>query len=211
MVDENVGGAQPDESGTLDQSNENLTPPERDYKKDMLKYKDLWQESQERIASLETRFQDIEIEKAKSQGDKDKVIQSLQDELKKTKDLYRQSNYKTAKANTEAALKLQAKELNCTDPDLFVRLVGDERIGKITVDSSYRPDSDEIKDLIDEKMKEFEHIGLFKKDIKIVDKTPQNKPLNPIQQSKTLEQMSDEELRQMAYRIPGEKTIADLG
>ena len=211
MVEENMGGAQPDASGTQDQLDESLNAPQRDYKKDMLKYKDLWQESQNRIGSLETKFQDIEIERAQSQGDKDKVIQSLQEELRKTKNTVRQTNYTNAKTNVIADLKIKAKEMNCTDPDLFIKLVGDDRIGKVTVDGQFRPDPDEINDLIDEKMKEFEHIKLFSKDVRITDRTPDNRPINHVVQKKPLSEMSDEELRQAALNLPGEKRISDLG
>ncbi len=212
MVDDNMGGAQTDSSGTQIQSDESLTPPERDYKKDMLRFKDLYNKSQETINSFETRFQDLEIERAQSQGDKDKVIQNLQEELRKTKNTVRQSNYTQAKTNVIADLKVKAKEMNCIDPDLFISLVGDDRIGKVTVDGLFRPDPDEVNDLIDEKMKEFEHIKLFSKDVRITDRTPDNRPIKTnLERPKSLSEMSDEELKQAALNLPGERRVSDLG
>lgn len=211
MSDENtMGGAQPEESGAQTRENEVLSGADRDYKKDMLKFKDLYQSSQERLSSLEKRLDQREIESAQSQGDKDKVIQTLQEKLTQAEKKNKTTQYTAARTNVESELKMLAKESGCVDPSLLVRLLGNDRIDKITVDSGLRPDHNEIKDLIDDSMKEFENIRLFTKSINIPDLTPNTPPKTLPQAPKSTKELSNDELKNKILSLPGEKRIADL-
>jgi len=211
MLEENqTSGAQPDVSGTQNQENETLTGADRDYKKDMLKFKDLYTQSQSRIQNLEKRLDDRDIESAKTQGDKDKVIETLQQKLRASEDAGKKTTYKAARVNVENELKLVAKDMGCVDTGMLIRLLGSDRIDKITVDSGLRPDIGEVKDLVNDSMKEFENIRLFTKNVKVPDLTPNNEPVLPQGQPKDAHELSDEELKSKILALPGEKRIADL-
>lgn len=208
MQDEQTGGAGLNDGGAdLDA---NLSKSDRDYKSDMLRFKDMFQESQSRITELERKLEDRDIEVAKTSGDKDKVIQSLQSKLEQYDKRLKSSDYRYAKTNVESMIREVAAKRHCNDPDLLIKFIGDEKIGKVTVDGEYKPDMTEIDLLIDDAMKNTGHIGLFGKDVRVTDKAPNNKPIEIKKENKPMTQLSNDELLDRLKSLPNEKRIADL-
>jgi len=208
MSDEvNSGGAGRDEGGA--QVDDSLTKPERDYKSDMLKFKDMLNDSRNEVSQLRRMLEDRDIEMAKSEGDKDKVIQSLQERLESTEKRLKGSTYNYARTNIESEIKTRAMQKNCNDAELLIKFIGDDKIGKVTVDANYKPDGDEIELLIDEAMKNTGHINLFGKKVNVADVAPSNKPIEK-NESKSVQSMSNDDLMNALKSLPNEKRIADL-
>lgn len=209
MSDEgNTGGAGTNDGGA--NVDDNLSKSDRDYKADMLKFKDMLNESREQITDLQRKLEDRDIEVAKSEGDKDKVIQTLQQRLDQTSAELKGSKYDYARTNIESELKTRAIQKKCNDPDLLLKVIGDERIGKITVDGKYKPDIDEIDALLDETQKSTGHINLFGGNVKIADASPNNKPIETNNANKDVSQLSNDDLMAQLKSLPSEKRIADL-
>lgn len=209
MSDEgNSGGAGLNDGGAdLDA---NLKPADRDYKADMLKFKDMLSESRNEVSQLRRMLEDRDIEMAKSEGDKDKVIQSLQERLESTEKKLKGSTYNYARTNIESEIKTRAIQKNCNDIDLLIKFIGDDKIGKVTVDSNYKPDGDEIESLIDEAMKNTGHINLFGKKVNVADVSPNNKPIEKQKENNDVSAMSDDDLLNALRNLPNEKKIADI-
>ena len=90
---------QPVESGASTvNENANLSKAERDWKKDMLRYKD-------EAAALKEQLQEIQLEKEQKKGNLEGVITQLKEELKETKKLRDQDRYSFASSQLDNALK----------------------------------------------------------------------------------------------------------
>lgn len=176
-----------------DVANAELSQAERDYKKDMFKYKENYKSAQQEAMELKERLKAFELKEEERKGNHQKVIEDLKDELRQTKSELATRDFTFANTTIDSTLKQEALKHGCKDPDLLVRLISKEKKDRVTIDDGFNPDKEDIKGLVESAMKEFDHIGLFGKSTKIADGVPSSPSMNQAP-PKTINEMTTAEL-----------------
>lgn len=194
MESQKMDGVQSQNDGIeRERNDENLTKPERDYKRDMLKFKD-------EAAELKEKIRAYEMEKEEAKGNLQNVISKLKNELKETKSELYNSKVSYGSGKIEEAIKRQAVQSGCKDPDTFYKLIDGVDIDTIELDTKFNVNMDDVKNIVNNYSKKFEHLGFFGKKVNIVDKTPNNVPPTKPEKVKSLEDMSKDELLALAAK-----------
>jgi hypothetical protein len=196
------GGAVAETSGAISEESTNIEKPikpssdasradHEKYKRDMLKYKDMVGELQERVKAFEMTEQE-------QKGNFQKVIQRLKEENKDLKTKYAQANYNYATSKIKDSVITEAVKLGCVDPDTFYKLIDQDDIKTIEVDDSFNAKQDDIKSIIEKNMKKYERLGFFGKKVNVIDKAPSSSPNNNEDNKKP---KTKEELLDMAGKM----------
>lgn len=195
----NLSGTQSDAiSDSPEKTNENLSAV-NDYKKDMFKFK-------EKAKELEQKLAEYELKEQESKGNLQEVISKLKDENRTLRGDIAQSKLSFAKGKIEDAVKRRAVELGCKNADVFYKLIDDTEIKTIELDGKFNPRKDDIDVLVDRYKKEYDNLGFFGKSVNVVDKAPNNKPVENKKPSKELHELSHDELMKLAEQS-GQKRI----
>lgn len=155
MVEENNGVSDtPDstvsdsvqETQTTDVSNVgNQTVQYHTHKKLLGQHKKLSDEFQ----SLQEQLKSLQNEKYESEGDKDKLIESLKKEVAETKTKLRSTVGTVAHTQAMNAIVEEAVKAGCNAPDVVKKFLQD-KVETVTFDEAFNPDRDQIKELIQE-------------------------------------------------------------
>lgn len=192
MESQKMDGVQSQNDGIeRERQDENLTKPDRDYKRDMLKFKD-------EANSLRDQLKAYEMEKEEAKGNLQNVISKLKDENRQLKSDLVSSKVSYGSGKIEEAIKRQALQVGCKDPDTFYKLIERTDIDTIELDSKFNVNVDDVKSIVDNYSKRLEHLGFFGKKVNIVDKAPNNKPVEKPTKTKSLEDMDKDELLALA-------------
>ena len=62
------------------------------------------------------------------------------------------------------------------------------------MDNKFRASQDDVSLIVDKYSKSYEHLGFFKKQVKVVDQAPNNNPISKPEKKVDLSDMSGEEL-----------------
>ena len=163
-----------------------------DFKQDFFKHKERMKSAEQKAQELESRLREYELAEEQKKGNYSKVIDELKEKSKKLETDLKKRDFMYAEGNIKNALKSQAKEMGCKNVDAFIKLIGEDKLDIVSLDDAYNPDLDDIKMIVEDGMKQFEDIGLFGRNVNIVDGTPNAKPLYA--PKKTYGEMSKEEL-----------------
>ena len=170
----NDSGAIDQDSGAVPEKKQDI-----DFRKDMLRYKDQLQAEAAKRKQLEDELQEIKLIDEQKKGNYSKVIEELREKNKKLESDIKGKDYVYAKSNIDLAVKSMAIANGCQDAEAFLRLVGDAKLESIAFDSNYRPDIDDVKSIVEEGMKQYEHIGLFGRKVNLVDGVPSKNTIMP--------------------------------
>lgn len=192
MEETKVGSAQTDESSasTENKATFNHSAAE-EYKRDMFKYKN---ENRELRAQLEEKM----LAEEEQKGNLQSVIQRLKDENKHLKKSTADDRYNFAQGKIEDAIKTFAAKKGCTDPDTFYKLIDDADVQTVELDDKFRTSSEDIESIVEKNMQRYEHLGFFKKNVKIADGSPSSKPVEKKAKEVDLSKLSHEDLMKVA-------------
>lgn len=165
-----------------------------DFKSDFFKHKERMKKAEEKAKEYERRIAEYELAEEEKKGNYQKVIEDLKEKSKKLEQELNQRDFTYASTNIDQALKMKAKELGCKDVNAFLKLIGKEKKDSISLMEDFSPIEDDIEMVVKDAMKEYEGIGLFGRNVNIVDRTPNNTPIN--KPSKKIGQMTKAELEQ---------------
>lgn len=185
-------------SDSPEKTNENLSAV-NDYKRDMFKFKEKTKELEQKLAEYELREQE-------QQGNLQDVISKLKDENRSLRGDVAQSKLSFAKGKIEDSIKRRAVELGCKNVDVFYRLIDETDTKTIELDQKFNPKKDDIELVVEKYKKEFDNLGFFNKTVNVVDKAPNNKPIENKGKQKDLSELSHDELMALAAES-GQKTI----
>jgi hypothetical protein len=171
MEETKVDSVQTQESSALDESSQ-INDPSVDYKKDMFKFKERMKAEAERARELEAKLKEYELTEEQKQGNFSKVIDELKEKSRTLEAQLKQKDYNYARSNIESAIMNEALKHNCKDPQTFVKLIDKNKYNVVSLDDGFNPSVDDIKMLVEDGMKQYEHIGLFGKKVKVVDGVP---------------------------------------
>jgi hypothetical protein len=191
MEDQKLVGDQDSNSGTAENNVDNLSKPEKDFKKDMLRYKD-------EVNSLREKLREKELVEEEQKGNLQDVIARLKDENRSIKAELSQSKVSYAEGKIEDSFKRIATQLGCKDPDTFYKLIDRTEIRGVELDDKFNANLEDVKDIVNRYSKQYEHLGFFGKKVNIVDKSPNNNPVEKPKKTKSLDEMSHEELMKIA-------------
>lgn len=177
MEETNVQGSaqQSDVSDSTETTNNIDASAQRDYKQDMFKYK-------QKAKELEARLESIELEKQEKKGNLQEVISKLKTDLQNEKKSNEQMRYNFAHARLDEAIKTEAlsKGVKKKNLDLFMRAIDPTDKNVVEFDDSFNVKNEDVAGLVDSVMSRYD---AFKKDVNIVDKTPNNQVINqPVKQ-----------------------------
>ena len=177
MEETNVqGSAQQSEVSDSTEATNNIdASAQRDYKQDMFKYK-------QKAKELEARLESIELEKQEKKGNLQEVISKLKTDLQNEKKSNEQMRYNFAHARLDEAIKTEAlsKGVKKKNLDLFMRAIDPTDKNVVEFDDSFNVKNEDVAGLVDSVMSRYD---AFKKDVNIVDKTPNNQVINqPVKQ-----------------------------
>ena len=200
-TNQNESVTQADVSGATTEETKQVTqqPDDRDrYKRDMLRFKD-------ESTALKERIRELELAEEQKKGNLEGVITSLKDQLKEEKNKNKLDRYNFSKTNLDSAIKQEAlsKGLSSEKAEVFMKLISDDDKGAVSLDETFRPDMDDVRGLVDKNMERYSSIGLFGKNVKVVDATPNSTPNTQPKKAKKIEDMSWDEA--VAYA----KTLKD--
>jgi len=192
MTDQ-MSGTQPDASGasTDSQPKGKVSNPNDDFKRDMLKFKD-------KAAELENRLKQYELKEEEAKGNLQSVIQKLKDENRELKQTNAQSKVMFAEGKLEESIKNIANQKGCKDVDTFYKLIDKTDLEIVSLDDKFNVSKDDIQSLVENYSKKYEHLGFFGSKVNLVDKTPNTKPINQPTKTKSLGDMTKEELLELA-------------
>lgn len=106
----------------------------------------------QRMRDLEQKLNSLEVEKMAAEGNKDELIEKLQDQARNLQDSLKKKDQAYAFATLGAQVKTEAAKMGCQDPDSLVKLMD---LSGVPVDpESYRGDADNIRMLVEDKKKE---------------------------------------------------------
>jgi len=191
MEDQNLDGVQDSNDGVIENKEQNLSKPERDFKKDMLRYKD-------EVNSLREKLKEKELAEEEQKGNLQDVIARLKDENRSLKSDLSKSKVSYAEGKIEDSFKRIATQLGCKDPDTFYKLIDRTEIRGVELDDKFNANLEDVKDIVTKYSKQYEHLGFFGKKVNIVDKAPNNNPIEKPKKTKSLDEMSHEELMKIA-------------
>jgi hypothetical protein len=195
MTDQTMSGAQPESNGVTPENQpiKKVNSPDNDYKRDMLKFKD-------KAAELENRLKQYELKEEEAKGNLQAVIQKLKDENRELKQTHAQSKVMFAEGKLEESIKSLASQKGCKDVDTFYKLIDKTDLEIVSLDDKFNANKEDIQSLVENYSKKYEHLGFFADKVKIVDKTPNAKPINQPVKTKALTEMSKEELLELAAK-----------
>lgn len=176
-ADQNTDGV-----GVSEQANEETSRNRMD--RDLFKWKNQAKELERKTQELEEKLRNRELEEEEKKGNLSKVLDEYKEKTRNLESQMKQKDFTFARTNVINSLKQEAIKLGCKDPDAFVRLLGKEKVDVVSLDDSYTPMIDDVKMIVSEGMKQYEHIGLFGKDAKIVNGHPVTNP-NLVDKPKT--------------------------
>lgn len=188
---ENVSGTHSEQvSDISEKTNDNLSAV-NDYKRDMFKFK-------ERAKELEQKLSEYELKEQESKGNLQDVIQKLKDENRNLRGENAQSKLMFAQGKIEDAIKRKAVEQGCKNADVFFKLIDGTDLKTIELDSKFNPKTDDIDVLVDRYKKQYDNLGFFSKSVNVVDKAPNSKPNESKKPSKSLDELTQDELMKLA-------------
>jgi hypothetical protein len=155
-------------SASTESTNETLTKADLDFKRDMFKWK-------EKAKQLEEEKKNWELEQQQKKGNLEGVINSLKDEIKKTKHQHAQDRLSFADTQINNSIKQEALSRGVKDVDVLMKLIDDNDKSIIELDESFNVNREDAKNVVDKSMERYGH--LFKKQVNVTDATPSNKPL----------------------------------
>lgn len=164
--------AQPVESGALTvEQTETLSKADASFKRDMLRYKD-------ELAAAKNQLQEIEMEKQAKKGNYEGVINSLKEEIKKLQSENKLTKHSFASSKLDDAIKMEASTRGITGKklDAFLKLIDDNDKGVVEFDERFNVNGDEVKSLVDKSLDRYSEV--FAKPVKIVDGTPNSRPIS---------------------------------
>jgi hypothetical protein len=184
----------PTEKNSVPSENElNASMPE-DFKKDFFKHKERMKAAEARAKELEDQIKSFQLSEEERKGNLSKVIDELKEQNRVLSKSVKEKDFKFAKGNIKSAIKQYAVSQGCKDAEAFTRLLGEDKLDIVSLDDDFNPSGEDIKMIVDEGIKKFEHIGLFGKSVNLVDSVPNSKPVS--MPPKTIKQMSKEELEE---------------
>jgi hypothetical protein len=166
-----------------------------DFKNDFFKHKERMKQAETRAQDLESRLKEYELLEEEKKGNASKVIEELKERSRKLETDLKSRDFLYAKGNIQHAIEQQAKDLGCLDVAAFTKLLGEEKMDIVSLDDNYKPSAEDIKMIVEDGMKQYEKIGLFGKNINLVDAIPNSRPMHTPE--KSVGQMSKEELEKM--------------
>lgn len=105
----------------------------------------------QKLRELEMRLEQMEIEKATAEGNKDELLVKFQEQNRQLQDRLKQKDQAYAFANLSSQVKTEAAKMGCQDPDSLVKLMD---LANIPVDpESYRADTDNIRMMLEDEKK----------------------------------------------------------
>lgn len=141
------------------------TKEQIDFRKDMLRYKD-------ELALAKQKLDEYRLQEEESKGNQTKVIEELKEKSRNQEAQLKKERYMFAKTNIENAVKQEALKFGCKDANAFLRLIGAEKLKIVGFDEGFNPNMQDINMIVNDAMKEFEHIGLFAKKVHVADGIP---------------------------------------
>ncbi len=166
------GSADNQTDGVSDPSKTNDETRSNPYAKDMFKFKEQAREAQRKAQELEERLKQRELEEEEKKGNLSKVLDEYKEKTRNLETQIKQKDFTFARTNVINSLKQEAIKAGCKDPDAFVRLLGKEKIDIVSFDDSYTPVLDDVKMIVSDGMKQYEHIGLFGRNVNVVNGIP---------------------------------------
>lgn len=193
MEETNVSGGaqQSDVSDSTEVNQKTKNNPQDDYRKDMFKWKGKAKELQDKLAEYELKEQE-------QKGNLNEVILKLKEENRALRSDVATSRANFAEGNIENSVKRKAAELGCKDPNTFYKLIDKADISTIEMDSKFNAREDDIEVIIEKYKKNYEHLGFFKKDVKVVDKSPNFDNNKRPEKKKELDELTHEQLMELA-------------
>jgi len=194
MSDNQLSGAQQSEVGDSTENQVNISKQSSavdDFKRDMLRYKD-------EVSTLRDQLKQYEIAEQEQKGNLQAVIQKLKDENKQLKNVHAQDRVSFAEGKLEESIKSIALQKGCKDADTFYKLIDKVDLDTVQLDDRFNASKDDISTIVENYSKKYEHLGFFGKKVNIVDKAPNAKPVEKEAKTKTLDDMSTEELLELA-------------
>ena len=149
-----------------------------DYKKDMLRFKDEKRAAEEKALKLEQELESLRLAEEEKKGNLSSVLEQYKEKTRTLETQLKQKDYVYAKSRINDLIKLEAKNNGCKDAEAFLQLVGKPALDSISFDENYNPDMQDVKLVVEQAIKKYEHIGLFSKSVNIVDGVPNNTPVN---------------------------------
>ena len=193
------------QSGSADQTTDGVGSSENQNEvnlrdrseRDLFKWKAQAKELEKKAQDLEAKLRERELEEEEKKGNLTKVLDEYKEKNRLLETTLKQKDFAFARNNIISNVKQEAIKAGCKDPDAFVRLLGKEKIDLVSVDESYNPSLDDVKSILNEGMKTYEHIGLFGKSVNMVNGLPTKDP-NVTVKKKPMSEMSKEELIALA-------------
>lgn len=152
------------------------------------------------LSEMQERLQQLELEKASAEGNKDELISKLQSQVDDYKSKYTQAHGAFASGRAMDVIIDEANKMGVASTSLLRRVVG-ERLGDLEFDDEYRPNAEQIKMLLDDVRKE-EPLLFSKQGPRVADHN-----LNPQygDEKKPLKQLSKDELDEQWARLSANK------
>ena len=193
MEEQKTDSVQPEVSDLNSEKLENN--PLDDYKKDMFKFKNKFKESESEKESLKQKLKEYELAEKERQGNFQEVIDDLKKQLSDARNESVSSSAKFAHAKVKNAIESYAKDNGCKDTEAFLKLLGNGYLEAVQLDKeTFDVNLDDVKLVVDNGMKKYEHLGIFGKKVNVVDRSPNNQPLNMPQKPRS--EMTADELKQ---------------
>jgi phage antirepressor YoqD-like protein len=141
----------------------------RDNKKLQSRLKELESALGDSVKKID-EFEKTELEK---QGRKDELIDKLKKELNERDSKLKESHTTFAYRALTEQIKGEAEKMGCVNADKLLKLIGQEDLAGIKIDSKYNADREAIKNMLERAKEEHSDIGLFGiKTTKINDVVP---------------------------------------
>jgi hypothetical protein len=139
-------------------------------KQDMFKYK-------QEAATLREQLKTYELEKEQKKGNFEGVISSLKEEIKTLKGSNAKDKFSFAQNQLDNAIRTEAmaKGLDAKKVDVFMKLIDESDKGVVELDDNFNVNKDDVVNLVTKSMDRYSDIGLFNKQVKIVDGVPSGK------------------------------------
>ena len=168
----NPSGAGSEKSGTPpeEQKPKHKIPPE-ELEADFFKQKDKLKAAEKRAQELEDQLKQKELSEKEKSGNIVAALEQTKKEKAESDKKLKLNEYKFSKTSIESDLKQKAIENGCKNFNALMKLIS-EKTEAISVDENFIPDSKEVEKTISDAMKEYDGLGLFGKDVKVVDIVP---------------------------------------
>lgn len=138
-------GASTEASGQSNQDNPNNQVSYETYQKTLAQRK----ADQEKLRSLEEKLNSLENEKLEAEGDKDKLIESLKNQLKDSRDKLTTKQKTYADKALRSQIELKAKEFGCIDTDVLYKTMDLDKLTIDLVNDDLQVDQDGLKDQLE--------------------------------------------------------------